>query len=435
MTSETNDNIPSNTNTANVEGDNNITVQHASGPVNIHVGNIINKATDDKRPTNMLLSRKLIEAIQDYSPRAKEFLEKKINESEKAIWETKDKYLPIAKRHIISSYVSVLGVFLERIFGSGNTREYFEVSIATVKRSIQLLCYTFISGLWDQPKDNKYQLSGEQNKLLTNFFNSPGELDFIEYVELFKTLVSVFHDNKIEYPFVGFINLENDIINGKVFLTTCENIDAFREKFKKGQNLPTVDEIEKELTSFLVSLNFLANYKMVSVKDIGYEKVRYNPAQYLHAYTPLGVNNDKKSYGQKYNYQDEPINTDAILLFKNSYQEGLNLFPFIIDYNAFTYEKEVRICFYAGNDENIDDNDKKVKFLKYIDIKEISSDTNNDSEVKIEFNEDIEKAIMTKEDKDIITKYKTEPNSTSFYAMKKNGAYKTFEKAKEAIVK
>src|SRR5678815_4228282 len=107
---------------------------------------------------------------------------------------------------------------------------------------------------------------------------------------------------------------------------------------------------------------------MVSVKNILYEEVRNKIPQYLHAYTFLGVDNDKL-YSAKYKYDTKPISSDAVIIFKNRYQEGLNLFPFIIDFNSLTDELEVKICFYTYFEEG-------KRRVTYSDISKISSDKN-----------------------------------------------------------
>jgi hypothetical protein len=46
-----------------------------------------------------------------------------------------------------------------------------------------------------------------------------------------------------------------------------------------------------------------------------------------------------------------PVATDAILLYRNKYQDqSINLFPFIIDFNALTFEAGAKIYFYKCKD-------------------------------------------------------------------------------------
>jgi hypothetical protein len=193
----------------------------------------------------------------------------------------------------------------------------------------------------------------------------------------------------------------------------------------------TAFEAENELTIFLSTLSFLANYKMVSVKQITYNNIRNENVRYLHSYTFLGVDNDDKLFSTKFKYDAKPISNDAVLIYKDRYQDGLNLFPFIIDVNALTNELEVKICFYTCCEE-------RKKKLTYFDINKITSDKNDDfknlgdpSQVVIQFNEDIERDLESNADHDItglmkdIEKYKN---------LQLNVVYKIFQNAQKEIL-
>ena len=123
----------------------------------------------------MLLCRKLTEALYDYSPDAKSFVDEN---KDKAAWELQGRYFRKANNYIISSFVGVLGILLRKVFSSGidafesnNPKDYLEVCVATAKRTLQLLCFSFISKLWDHKKDNKCTLTPEQSNDLDIFSN------------------------------------------------------------------------------------------------------------------------------------------------------------------------------------------------------------------------------------------------------------------------
>jgi hypothetical protein len=401
------------------------------GDINIQSATFIN-STEGKKPVSMLLTRRLIEALGDFSPRAKNFLSK-IKDSEKVDWERRsdNKYLSTAKGVIVSSYSSVISVYISNLFGCENAKDYFALSIATAKRALQLLCFAFVSSLWDNLENEKARLADSGRDSVSSFFNSQTELDISEYVTLLNALVILFQQNQLEYPIAEIKNIEKELNGESEFLKACNTLNHYA--VSDSGSLPPLAEIENVLTTFLVSLNFLSAYKMISVKEIAYEEVRYRTsAQYLHSYTLLGINNEKN--GQKYNYDEKPLNTDAVILFKDKYQEGINLFPFIIDYNALIDEQQVNICFYTGNEENFNEEDdtKTIKMLRYFNSGKITSG-NDDKDVVIEFDEEIEMALSAKPNNDIITRYKTEDNSNKFKAMKKNEAYKAFQQAKTTI--
>ncbi len=412
-----------------------------SGDKIYNIGSITNasfSAEIGKKTFNMFLCRNLTEAIRDYSPDAQSFLAA-IRDQDKANWETQSRYTRKANGYIISAYVGVLGVLLRKLIASGqdasssgNQKDYLEVCVATTKRTLQLLCYAFISRLWDLSKDKAPSLGNDQFNALDNFFNSNVELNITDYTSLFKTLVSLFKEQNLDYPFVEIKEMEDALKADSAFSSNCKNLQEISDKLDANQyTLSTAFEAETELTAFLVTLKFLAHYKMISVKDIAYEEIRNNTAQYLHAYTFLGVDNESNMYTEKYKYDNNPISTDAILLFKDKYQDGLNLFPFIIDINALTNELEVKICFYTYCEAS-------KKKLTYSDINKISSDKNDNenniqdpSEVSVTYNEEIENDIKSSVDRDI-TRFKSDVKR--FHDMKLNVVYKTLQQAKEAIL-
>jgi hypothetical protein len=82
----------------------------------------------------------------------------------------------------------------------------------------------------------------------------------------------------------------------------------------------------------------------------------------LYNYTALGIDTKLNINQNRVNYAEAPTNTDAILLYKASYQENLNLFPFVIDANALAIEDGAKICFYASH--NNTDGSLNYNFLE-----------------------------------------------------------------------
>lgn len=416
------------------------------GDNTINIGSITNAVFGTEagtKPYNMYLCRKLTEALRDYNPNVKEFLNR-IKEADKTNWETIPRYYKIAFPNIISSFVGVIGVLLQKLIASGyeasksnsskNAKDYLEICIATVQRTLQLLCYSFISKLWDYKKDKNFELTGDQSAILENFFNTYPELNISEYADLLKTLVNIFDEQKIVYPFSEF---KNDCLKDESgFIKACKNIEA-KSKQDSGQlKLSITDEAERELTEILTTVNFLADYKMVSVNEISYEALRNNKAQYIHSYTLLGTDDDndtdtQKLYSSKYKYDSLPISSNAVLIFKNKYQEGLNLFPFIIDVNALTGQTEAKICFYTYFEEG-------KKKLTYSNIAQISSDKNDSSNdlsdpsyVVIQYNKDVEDDMNANTENDIT---KLKEDSKKYNNLQLNTVYKIFENAKKEIL-
>ena len=410
-----------------------------SGDKIYNIGTITNavfSAEIGKKTFNMFLCRKLTEAVSVYSDDAKDFLAN-IRESDQADWETQVRYTRKANGYIISGFVGVLGMLLQKVISSGidaftanSSRDYIEVCVATAARTLQLLCFAFISKLWDSKKDNNFVLSRDQLNNLDNFFNCEVELNMKDYVELLETLANIFDAQKISYPFTEFTKGCLDDNNN--FSIACKNLETIKSKLDSGQiTYTTAFETENELTNFLSCVSFLANYKMVSVKDITYNDIRNEEVQYLHSYTFLGVDNDDKLFSSKYKYDTKPVSNDAVLIYKDRYQQGLNLFPFIIDVNALTNETEVRICFYTYFEE-------RKKRLTYADINKITSDKNADfkdigdpSLVIVQFNDEVEKDLEANPEHDITGLVR---DAEKFKTLQLNTVYKIFQNARKQIL-
>jgi hypothetical protein len=154
---------------------------------------------------------------------------------------------------------------------------------------------------------------------------------------------------------------------------------------------------ERQLTFVLRQLAFLAAYRMVSIKDVAYDEMRNSPPRYLHSYTALGVDSKRNINAERINYAEAPINTHAILLFKGRYLQSINLFPFVIDLNALTYEGGSKVCFYSCQD--IADSSLNYRFMEdnsleniiYKKTKTEETDLNQlmmDQDKRIDFNLD-----------------------------------------------
>lgn len=406
-------------------GGNILNVQENKGGIHFH--------TDKKPeiiPASRFLCKQLIEALQESSIMAREFLDEGmefLEPAEKERWEHIDSYVKLGMEKIVESFPSIIGNFFFKLTGCENQKDYFELGLAMTKRTLQLLCFSFISKFWDLSKEKKYDLKPEQKVQFNRFFHENIDQNILFYANFFKTLLTLFHENGLDYPIAEAKSLEADFYGENIFLNTCKSIDVYRAQYAKDQILPPMDEFEETFTSFLISVKFLVNYKMVSVKSIGYEAVRNRDAQFVHAYSMLGVNSQGMNNGIKYLFQDKAINTDAVLLFKDKYLDALNLFPFIIDINALKEQDLSRIYFYVYHD-------KKNRKITYVDTYKVSSDDKQSPDEIITFNkefEEVEKNIIDinkTEDRDITDLKKG--TGEKYKTLKKYELYKTFQLSK-----
>lgn len=318
--------------------------------------NFINPREPVKNVFNEILTRRLAEAIQVYSPRARKFLENATRMA--SDWEKQTRFSDPAKEIIAFSFVGVLGIQLRKLMAIGKEdmsenkqRKYLENCQLTSKRALQLLCFALISKLWDYKKDKNYMLSSAQTVTCKNFFNDEFELDINGFINLLKTLIDVFTDNNLDFPISELNEFKISLQADSDFMKACASLQAINGLLDKSSyTLNDCNEAENRLSTVLETLKFLANYKMVSIKSIGYFEMRNSKPHYLYNYTALGIDSKSNVNQERVNYAEAPINTDAVLLYKGSYQQNLNLFPFIIDVNALAFEGGAKICFYASND-------------------------------------------------------------------------------------
>ncbi|MEO5997951.1 MAG: hypothetical protein ABIN89_14490 [Chitinophagaceae bacterium] len=316
--------------------------------------------TPDNEPKrnafNEILTCRLIEAIQDYSPRARKFLENATRMEPH--WETQTRFSDPAKEIIAFSFVGVLGIQLRKLMAIGKEdmseykqRKYLENCQLTSKRALQLLCFALLSKLWDYKKEKNFTISPCQTSICRNFFDDEFELDIMGFINLLMTLTAIFTDNNLDFPITELHELQPNLQKDSDFLVACTSLHAISVLLDSSTfTLGECIEAESQLASVLQTLKFLAKYKMVSIKSIGYSEMRNCKPHYLYNYTALGIDSKSNINQERVNYAEFPINTDAVLLYKGSYQQNVNLFPFIIDINALSFESGAKICFYASHD-------------------------------------------------------------------------------------
>jgi len=304
-----------------------------------------------KNTFNELLTKRLIEAIKPYNRKANDFL---ITNSG---WETNTGLIPTAKRIIISGYVGVLGLQLRKLitigeedFSESKMKRYLENCQLTAKRALQLICYALISKLWDHQQNNNVKLSQAQTNTLVKFFKNAAEESLNGFADLLKTLIDIFSENNLDLPFPQLKELRPNLQAGSSFVDACANLLSVSDLLKNSSyTVNNCIEAEKDVTVVLESLSFLAEYKMISIKDIDYDQQRNDKeGLYLHNYILLEGDSQANNINQgKVRKETSPIISYAVLLFKDNYRQNINMVPFIIDYNGLALTGGSKICFYS----------------------------------------------------------------------------------------
>lgn len=304
-----------------------------------------------KNPFNEELTKKLIQAIKPYNRKANDFL------ATNSDWEANTGLVQTAKRIIISGYVGPVGMQLRKLmsigeegFSKSKLKRYLENCQFTAKRALQLIAYALISSLWDSKLEAKVKLSQIQTDTLVKFFKNAAEEDIVGFVDLIKDLVTAYEEHTLALPIPEISNFLPCLIDGHVFREACTNLKAITELLNNSSfNVNNCTEAEKDLGLVLENLNFLAAYRMISIKGIRYNQRRNDSeGQYLHNYTLLEGDSQTNNNSQgKVRKETSPVVSYAVLLFKGNYRQNINLVPFIIDYNGLALTGGSKICFYS----------------------------------------------------------------------------------------
>jgi predicted phosphodiesterase len=268
---------------------------------------------------------------------------------------------------ISSSFVGVIGIQISKLLsigkltikGSEQWTYYIQKSKEIVKLTIDLVFYTLLSKLWDdiqlfgKPNENRNILSNDEKNALKEHLNTWKESLIKDKLKILSMLINVYlkNENKVELPIPELEDINDSLKNGRLY-ESCINLWNIEE-----QNPDILDcyHAEKNLTIFLCHFKFLVKYRMVSIKQIRYWLTRKAIPQYLHTYVAIGVGNNSDVNQQNLNYSGDGVFSDVVLLYKgDNYKEGINLFPFIIDYNALGNKDRSLICFYHKKDMNED---------------------------------------------------------------------------------
>ena len=151
---------------------------------------------------NQLLTSQLIQEIEPYSKNAKKFLSHVIDIPD---WESNKQVSNKAKEIIAYSFVGVIGIQIRRLMAIGEEgfsekkqQSYIENCIVTTKGTLELVCFSLLSKLWDEQQENYKPLNSGHKKIISHFFDKLVEGDILQTFILLKTLVEVYEQNKIK---------------------------------------------------------------------------------------------------------------------------------------------------------------------------------------------------------------------------------------------
>lgn len=340
-------------------------VQYAEKIYNIeHINEANFGFVTGKKAFNELFTKSVMKSIEPYCVPAQKFLSRVQSIPD---WEQHARISDKAKEIIAYSFVGVIGIQLSKLtaigkepFSDTKQRKYLDKGITIIKRSLDLVNFTFLSVLWDFQKAQQAQMNPDHKKVLEQFFDRSFEQSVQEQQKLLATLSDIFDQNNIPCPFPAF---DFTSITSQLE-EICTKVQQLKQQLDRQEySLIECFAIEQELSHFFSCFAFLAQYEMASIKRIGYKQMRHVAPGYLHRFSALGIDSKANVDAEKILFTNETVDTDAVLIYTGAqYKKNINLFPLIIDYNALTLEQGVKICFYQSND--VADGSLEYQFLE-----------------------------------------------------------------------
>ncbi len=310
-----------------------------------------------KKAFNQLISRQLLEAIAPHCQTAKDFLEKTGHIPE---WEAQLRYRNRANEIIAYSLVGVIGIqwnFLIAIvnedLSDAKQRKYVEKSLHIARHTLDLVAFALLSRIWDaQIKRQSLILNPGLRRHIQSRLKGVFEHTLPEQFELLKALCLAYADpkNGLEQPLAELSGMMDQWQENSTMEKICLGLHSLSEKLGGSHcSLDDCFEAESQLAGLLCQFSFLANYKMASIKYIGYRQLRNEQPAYLHRFAALGQDEEGKSDLEKTRFTSDTVHTDAVLLYRGDhYQDNVVLSPFVIDVNALKGETKPKICFYSN---------------------------------------------------------------------------------------
>ena len=309
---------------------------------------------------NTHLTQNLVEAIAPYN-------EKALRLSNNSDWLAQPDNLRKVQQFVFQNFVGEIGKQLRKLVNIGDDREmsrehkeqaYVKKCLDITRSAFELVNYTLLSVIWDKVKSGHITLLPEEKAQIKSVFETEFMLSLRAQQSILGTLSSVFSRHpSIPFPFrEQAADFFTQTANGHALEHACTQLEG-------AQNPPKIDDAENQLAEILKHFAFLSNYRMVSLKEIAYLHWRNGEPEYLHRYVSLGIDVRFSEDSEKGHWTGEGEQTPAVLLYRgDNYRDGINLFPFVIDYNALTFEQGAKICFLSSRDLQRD-NALEYRFL------------------------------------------------------------------------
>ncbi len=251
------------------------------------------------------------------------------------------------KEHLLNSFPYPIAYYLNKVFEKNPTAEvYFELYENIIRF---LFTIGFIE--FEQLKQSKGLKPGDKFRQQILNFDEPDH-DF--YLAMLEALSEDFKANKTSWFLKEFNYFD------KEFISILSGLEEQRKN--KDSNIPA---IRTNIFKLIARLDFLLNYKLVSVKDVNLSYRKYDVMSFNHSVSILqGTGHTQyevwdevtEEWQRSFVRHDTAKNNRSVLFIDCSNPEKieyLNLWPMIIDKNVLDPKANTPMIFlYAGKDGN-----------------------------------------------------------------------------------
>ncbi|PWS33359.1 caspase family protein [Pedobacter paludis] len=260
-------------------------------------------------------------------------------------WERADQIRRVALGHIENSFIGIIRVQLRKLFAIGfepmsevKLEKYINQCNQLVNAIIRLFNFILIKTLCEAVQKNATKLTQEEMAILEPFYNAFFERSAEENYLTFKGLINICRLHQIQPAMDELMRFANGNTD-KAF----HNLELLKQKGVHSDGNDALYKFtdcasaEASIIKVFDGLGFLINYKMVVINGVAYEEAYRQQQFYVHKYSVLETDTLQKA--NKISYESKPIPSNAIIIYKGTYQLGINLFPFVIDLNSLTEEE------------------------------------------------------------------------------------------------
>ena len=267
-------------------------------------------------------------------------------------WRTNARCINNLQKWIHTHYIGIFGDEIRQLFCIGNlqnderdSRSYLKTGFELVNKTLDIFNYVLISDILKNHKNISSEAFADS---FINDFWHFGLPDCIEQKwSLSKQLISIYQQNDLlQLPIDEIKNFDQTTLD--LITSVCEKITRIEYALYVG--LDNIDDkcykLEDLLTTFLIQFSFFMNYRIASIKEVQY----WSPNQFIIHYSEVGENQQAKVIKSQM-----PLDPYSVVFYKSgSFENSLNLSPFVIDKKSLFFESRIEISLFQNNyDENL----------------------------------------------------------------------------------